>query len=366
MEQEILAPEEAGRGTDTVMAHMSLGEVVIPREFLSDPDVMQMLEALFQQNGASLNEFTVGDPANKINPETGYPEVGFFKSIGKFLSKAAPIAAAFIPGLQPLAAAGIGAGAGLLGGGGLKSALLGAATGYAGAGGLGDTVLGRGIDSLKTGISDTVLGRGVSDIYNGISGAVGGSPIQGPLQPGAGALGKTGGLGGALSSATGGGSSFVNTAANVFGGLNQDAAIKKQQKQLLGANNQQLANLDSFDPSGITSDPGYQFKLEQGQEGLNKQLAASGALGSGRAIKAATQYNQDYANNAFQSYYQRWLQKTQGQNALIGNSGDIRAQATGAGAQNLSQSLSNALGTQVGDYGGNLTLEQLRKLGMAV
>ena len=188
-----------------------------------------------------------------------------------------------------------------------------------------------------------MLGRGVSDIYNGISGAVGGKAIQGPLQPGAGALGKTGGLGGALTSATGGGSSFspINTAANIFGGINQDEAIKKQQKQLLGANQQQLANLESFDPSGITSDPGYQFNLEQGQEGLNKQLAASGALSSGRAIKAATQYNQDYANNAFQSYYQRWLQKTQGQNALIGNSGDIRAQATGAGAQNLSQSLSN-------------------------
>ena len=134
MEQEILAPEDAGRGTDTVMAHLSLGEVVIPRSFLDDPQVLEMLQALFAQNQADLAEFTVGDPANKINPETGYPEF-FFKKAFKFLAKAAPIAAAFIPGLQPLAAAGIGAAGGLASGGGLKSALLGAATGYARAGG---------------------------------------------------------------------------------------------------------------------------------------------------------------------------------------------------------------------------------------
>lgn len=394
------APEDMGRGTDTVLAHMSLGEVVIPRAFLDDPDVMQMLQALFAQNQADIAEFTVGDPANKINPETGYPEFGFFKSLGKIFKVAAPLALSyFLPGLGSAIGSGI-LGAGAAGASTLGSALVGGATGALTGGGLKGALQGAALGGVGANIGNVgssanpgsgILGAagknipGLYDVADSVSGLVGTSAQgQGPTISGAplngggtGIKGAASSIGNSLSSslgssltggATGGGSSFspLSTAANIFGGLNQDAAIKKQQKQLLGANQEQLANLETFDPSGITSDPGYAFNLEQGQEGLNKQLAASGALGSGRAIKAATEYNQNYANNAFQSYYQRWLQKTQGKNAIIGNSGDVRAQATGAGAQNLSQSLSNALGAKVGGYGGDMTLEQLRRLGMAV
>ena len=173
MEQELNEmPEEQGRGGDTVMAHLSLGELVIPRAFLDDPRVMEAMKQLFDEAGVNINQYIVGDAANSINPETGYPEFGFFKKAFKFLAKAAPIAAAFIPGLQPLAAAGIGAASSLATGGGLKGSLLSALGGYAGAGGFGNTAIGRGIDSLKSGISDTVLGRGVSDIYRSASGAL--------------------------------------------------------------------------------------------------------------------------------------------------------------------------------------------------
>jgi len=50
---------EAGRGTDTVMGHLSLGEVVIPRAFLDDPEVLQYIKGIFESNGADLAEFTV-------------------------------------------------------------------------------------------------------------------------------------------------------------------------------------------------------------------------------------------------------------------------------------------------------------------
>ena len=102
MEQEYMqeAPEDAGRGGDTVMAHLSLGELVIPRAFLDDPQVMEMMQALFQDAGANINQYMVGDPANSINPETGYPEFGF----GSFFKKVAKIAipaalAYFAPGI---------------------------------------------------------------------------------------------------------------------------------------------------------------------------------------------------------------------------------------------------------------------------
>ena len=369
--------EEAGRGTDAAaaggtMAHLSLGEVVIPREFMSDPEVQQMLMALFEQNGANLAEFTVGDPANKINPETGYPEFGFFKSIKKILGAVAPAALAyFAPGIGTALGSSI-LGAGTLGSATLGNALIG--------GGIG-ALTGGGLKGALTGAAGGALGANIGSL---------GGELQGPTQSGAtlgGVSGRSGILG-ALGEATGltnnslpsiggitegisggGGSSFspTNLAANAFGAYNQEEAIKKQKQALLGANQQQMANLESFDPSGITSDPGYQFNLEQGQKGLNQGLAAGGSLFSGKALKAASKYNQDYANNAFSDYYQRWLQKTQGQNQLYGSAGDVNANAAGASSQNLAQSLSNALGTKVGGYGntGGLTLQQLKALGLA-
>lgn len=191
---------EAGRGTDTQLAHLSLGEIVIPRAFLDDPQVMQALQQIFEAGGADINEFTVGHAANKINPETGYPEF-FFKKFKRFLGAALPIAASFIPGIGPFAAAGLGAAGGLLGGGGLKSALLGGLTSGVGAGlaggstgALKGTLLGRlensisgalspigsavrsGLSSLGDGVSNAFEGignaTGLGDVYNSASGAL--------------------------------------------------------------------------------------------------------------------------------------------------------------------------------------------------
>lgn len=56
----------------------------------------------------------------------------------------------------------------------------------------------------------------------------------------------------------------------------------------------------------LAQDPGYQFRLQQGQLALERSAAAKGGAASGGALKALTQYGQDYAsgeyNNAFQRY----------------------------------------------------------------
>lgn len=95
--------------------------------------------------------------------------MGFWRKLGKLALKAAPVAASFIPGVGPLAAAGIGAAAGALGNGKpkLSNVLGGAAAGAGGAlakgavsggGGLGGLV-GRAGDALdKIGGVDTLLG----------------------------------------------------------------------------------------------------------------------------------------------------------------------------------------------------------------
>jgi len=66
--------EDAGRSTDNVVGHLTVGEIVIPVQLAEIPEVKKAIKAIFQEYGVSLNEFTVGNSENKINPETGYPE----------------------------------------------------------------------------------------------------------------------------------------------------------------------------------------------------------------------------------------------------------------------------------------------------
>ena len=81
MNQPMDNPEDAGRGTDNVLGHLTTGELVVPVDIVNDPRNRQILEQMFASSNTNFNEFLVGDPANKINPETGYPE--FFKKLVK-------------------------------------------------------------------------------------------------------------------------------------------------------------------------------------------------------------------------------------------------------------------------------------------
>lgn len=66
--------EKAGNNTDTVVGHLTKGELIVPKVLFDIPEVKQMLQTLFKENNVSLNEFIVGNSENKINMETGYPE----------------------------------------------------------------------------------------------------------------------------------------------------------------------------------------------------------------------------------------------------------------------------------------------------
>lgn len=81
---------EEGRVTDDVMAHLTTGEIVVPLHIAQNKQALAMLTMMFELAGADIEEFTVGNAKNKINPETGHPEFwgGF---IGSLVS--APIAA---------------------------------------------------------------------------------------------------------------------------------------------------------------------------------------------------------------------------------------------------------------------------------
>jgi hypothetical protein len=62
-----------------------------------------------------------------------------------------------------------------------------------------------------------------------------------------------------------------------------------------------------FDPSSVdvTQDPGYKFRLQQGQEALDASAAASGGMNSGAQMKALMEYGQNLGSQEFQNAYSR-------------------------------------------------------------
>lgn len=72
-------------------------------------------------------------------------------------------------------------------------------------------------------------------------------------------------------------------------------------KTALGAslNLQGLSGDPSSSLAALQSSPGYQFRLKQGRQGLDASSAARGGMGSGKAMTAASGWNQDFASNEY-------------------------------------------------------------------
>jgi hypothetical protein len=74
-----------------------------------------------------------------------------------------------------------------------------------------------------------------------------------------------------------------------------------------------------FTMGDYQADPGYAFRLSEGQKALDRSAAARGGLISGSALKAATRFGQDLGSQEYQNAYNRF-RDTQGlqRNALAG------------------------------------------------
>lgn len=310
----------------------------------------------------------------------------------KVLKPAAPITAAFIPGIGPITSGVIGAGIGAATGGGVKGALLGGLTGgignalVGGAGGLSNILNGSsgGLGRILSGAGN-ILKSSATGLTNGLGRLIGGGDIGGAgggVTNGAGSA--TGGLGSILSGG-GGLSGLMNFGSSIYSGIAGNKANDKIEEQLLRAKNAAKAALQpyqdtglqansqlssalasgdlggTFTPDDLTQDPGYQFNLAQGQQALDRQQSARGGLYSGAALKAAQDYGQGLADNTYNNAYQRWLsgqqntynmlagQSSQGQNAAKGlgniysNIGDIQAGNTSANTNNVNKTLASIL-----------------------
>ncbi len=77
-------------------------------------------------------------------------------------------------------------------------------------------------------------------------------------------------------------------------------------QQMAGANGP-LAKQFGFDPSNLSSDPGYNFTLQQGQQAIQRAAAAQGGLFSTGTMKSLAGYTTGSANQYFNDAYNRAL-----------------------------------------------------------
>lgn len=101
---------------------------------------------------------------------------------------------------------------------------------------------------------------------------------------------------------------LANTDLNMRMGLAGDASNKDYGFLMKRFNNQEFEK-----------DPGYQFRMDEGNRGIAATQAARGGLLSGAAAKEASRYNQGFASNEYGQAYDRFNNDQAGQyNKLTG------------------------------------------------
>lgn len=123
-------------------------------------------------------------------------------------------------------------------------------------------------------------------------------------------------------------------------------------------------------PTDVTeqNDPGFQFRLQQGQQALERSAAARGTVLGGGTAKALTRYGQDYGSNEYSNVYNRSLQQyQQGYNEFENNQtnkfnryaslaglGQNAASQLGQFGQGAANNISNTLLTSGAQIGGDI------------
>jgi|SRR5215831_17429814 len=113
-----------------------------------------------------------------------------------------------------------------------------------------------------------------------------------------------------------------------------------------------------FDASMMeANDPGYAFRIAQGQQALERSAAARGGVLGAAQSKAMDRYTQDYASNEYQNAWQRYMAQQQQQfgmlNTLAGYGAGATQQAVNAAANQGGRVAQNIMGG-AGAQGGNI------------
>lgn len=63
---------------------------------------------------------------------------------------------------------------------------------------------------------------------------------------------------------------------------------------------------ETFDMNKYAADPGYQFRLDEGNKAINAAASSRGMATSGGTMKALARYGQDYSSNEYSKAYDRF------------------------------------------------------------
>jgi CRISPR/Cas system-associated protein Cas7 (RAMP superfamily) len=111
--------------------------------------------------------------------------------------------------------------------------------------------------------------------------------------------------------------------------------------------------LKAFSNEDFVKDPGYEFRMAEGEKGIQRQLSKMGGFNSGAALKALDRYNQDYASNEFTNAYNRDAANKARTFSFLSDTANKGLQATGTGV-NVNQGATNANSQIQSNLGNNL------------
>jgi len=110
----------------------------------------------------------------------------------------------------------------------------------------------------------------------------------------------------------------------------------------------ELVAASKYTPFGMQQfqqDPGYAFRLKEGQQALDRQAAARGGLISGGALKAAQRYGQEMGSQEYTNAFNRYqAERTARLNPLqsLTGMGQTTAQQIGAAGSNMAGNVGEA------------------------
>lgn len=107
------------------------------------------------------------------------------------------------------------------------------------------------------------------------------------------------------------------------------------------------AEYTPFGMAQFQADPGYAFRLAEGQKALDRQAAARGGLISGAALKAASRYGQEMGSNEYMNAFNRYQTERQarlGPLQSLAGVGQTAVNQLGAAGQAYATGASEAIG----------------------
>lgn len=192
------------------------------------------------------------------------------------------------------------------------------------------------VDKGNQGISDAST-AGSQNVLN--AGSDAGSLVLGTAKQGADSVTNTAATGanGATTAAQ-----LANVGLDPYAAAGAQAVGQLQTGLAPGGNLSKTFTAADMD----ANDPGYEFRLQQGQQALERQAAARGGVQGGGLLKSLTDYEQGAASSEYQNAFQRFT--TQQQNSVnnlqkLADQGQTAATTQGGNT------------TQAAQYGGQLT-----------